>query len=60
MLRHLFWLLALSLFFTVPVNSQTANNAILYLPDTSAFPAVGLYLDVHNAKGNFIHGIRMD
>lgn len=60
MLRHIFWLLALSLIFTTPVNAQTANDARLFSPNTGTFPKIGIYLDAHDTHGGFMHGIHLD
>jgi hypothetical protein len=58
MLRHIFCLLIVCLLLTTPVYAQTAINATLYPPDTSAFPTISAFLDLHNAQGGFIYGIK--
>jgi hypothetical protein len=34
------------------VNAQTAISAILFPPETRAFPTISAYLDVHDVQGD--------
>lgn len=53
------WLVILLLAaITATAGAQADITADITPPDTSAFPRIGFYLDVHNENGNFIHGIQ--
>lgn len=39
------------------VSAQAAYYATLTTPDTSAFPQISSYLDVHDPTGNFVYGL---
>ncbi|HSF82858.1 MAG TPA: FHA domain-containing protein [Anaerolineales bacterium] len=44
----------------VPAGAQTSDSAILFPPDMDAFPRVNIFVDVHDSRGEFIHGLRTD
>ncbi|MEW5869013.1 MAG: FHA domain-containing protein [Chloroflexota bacterium] len=48
------------IFSLLPVSAraQTAFNAVLSTPDTSLFPIIQAYLDLHDSQGQFMHGIQ--
>src|SRR5512144_250944 len=41
-----------------PAIAQTGVKAFLFPPKVTGFPQVTTYLDVHDANGNFVHGLR--
>ncbi len=46
---------------TAPViYAQTPNSATLFPPDTTSFPQIQVFLDIHNADGSFAHGLKPD
>ncbi len=51
------YLVLLLLLLPVPARAQTAASATLSVPDLSAFPLVQVFLDVHDAQGQFIHDL---
>ena len=38
--------------------AQDASSVLLLPPDTSAFPRLNVYFDVHDERGGFIHGLK--
>ena len=51
----------LLIFFTGSLNvvwAQTSASVNLTFPDTSKFPLISAFLDIHNAQGNFIRGLK--
>ena len=38
--------------------AQALSGAFLFPPDMDAFPRLELYFDVHNERGEFIHGVQ--
>jgi len=40
------------------IYAQTPNNATLFPPDTTSFPQIQVFLDIHNADGSFAHGLQ--
>ena len=58
--RYLFVSLLLFIFILVGVQgskAETAYLAVLSAPDTSDFPYMTAYLDVHDPQGAFLHGL---
>jgi hypothetical protein len=41
-------------------SAQVGGGATLSNPNTEAFPRLQTYLDVHDAQGNFIHGLKAE
>lgn len=39
-------------------SAQTGGGAVLSEPNTESFPQIRVYLEVHDAQGNFIHGLK--
>ena len=39
------------------IYAQTPNSATLFPPDTSSFPNIQVFLDIHNADGSFAHAL---
>ncbi len=50
-------LILIFLFWVVSVSAQSAYNVTLASPDTSRFPQLTAYLDVHDPAGGFVHGL---
>ncbi|MBN1148587.1 MAG: FHA domain-containing protein [Anaerolineales bacterium] len=50
----LLWLLL----FPVPASAQTGAYAALGAPDTQAFPRIEIFLDVHDAQGDFVRNLQ--
>ncbi len=48
------WLLVL----WVPAYAQTTARAMLFAPDSNAFPEISLYFDAYNDAGLFLHGLQ--
>lgn len=46
------WLVSAPLIY-----AQTPNSATLFPPDTTSFPKIQVFLDVHDADGSFVHGL---
>jgi len=46
----------------LPLSAFAQNDANIFLhpPDLQAFPLIQAFLDIHNAEGEFIHGITED
>lgn len=44
--------------FASPAKAQDNAGAILSTPDLSEFPSIQAFLDVHDAQGDFIHGLK--
>ncbi len=54
----LFWLLSLTaLISATPTSAQTDLTVTLSPPQIEEFPRVVAYLDVHDAQGEFVHGL---
>jgi len=53
-------LLLLLVFSPITVGAQSAATVILSAPDTSAFPRIESYLDVHDTDGQFVHGLKSE
>ena len=60
MRRFLFTALSLSLLFAwaLPTRAQTQAEAILYPADVTGFPILSAFLDVFNASGAFVSGLK--
>ena len=60
MRKFLLFLIVLGLFlgWGVPVRAQTKAEADLYPADISAFPTVSTFLDVFDASGRFVSGLK--
>jgi hypothetical protein len=60
--RSCWWAFALLslLTFTLTASAQSAASAVIYPPQTESFPRIHAFLDVHDAQGAFIHGIRAE
>jgi hypothetical protein len=60
MRRFFIIVISLILFFGwgLPVRAQTQAEADLYPPDASGFPTVSAFLDVFDASGQFISGLK--
>ncbi|HUH95873.1 MAG TPA: FHA domain-containing protein [Anaerolineales bacterium] len=60
MRKFLITIFSLSLLFgwSLPVRAQAQAAAILYPADVSGFPAVSAFLDVFDASGAFVGGLR--
>ncbi len=51
-------LLICSLLLVFPAYAQNISGATLFPPDSSEFPRIRVYLDVHRADGSFVHDIK--
>jgi hypothetical protein len=43
---------------TATASAQSAASAVVLPPQTDSFPRIRAYLDVHDAQGEFIHGVQ--
>jgi hypothetical protein len=57
-IRWISLMLLCLLCFSLPASAQTAASATLSAPQTEAFPLITVSLDIHNADGSFMHGLR--
>ena len=39
--------------------AQEASSVVMFPPDMAAFPRLNLYFDVHDERGEFIHGLKV-
>jgi hypothetical protein len=62
MRKFLVFLISLGLFLGlgIPVRAQTGAEADLYPVDVSAFPTVSTFLDVFDATGRFVSGLKAE
>ena len=54
------FILPATLMIALPTRAQSSASAVLSPPQTRAFPQIITYLDVHDAQGAFIHGIKAE
>jgi hypothetical protein len=58
--RGIIYLCCCLLLLPISAYAQTGAYATLDSPNLEAFPTVEAYLDVHDAQGNFIHGLQSE
>jgi hypothetical protein len=58
--RGIIFLCCCLLLIPISAHAQSGAYATLDAPDLESFPRVEAYLEVHDAQGNFIHGLQVD
>jgi hypothetical protein len=59
-IRWMIVLLFCSLWVVYPTYAQNSSGATLFPPDSSEFPLIRVFLDVHNPDGSFQHGLKAE
>jgi FHA domain len=63
MFSRIRWMIVLvfcSLLVVFPAYAQKPSGATLFPPDSSEFPLIRVFLDVHNLDGTFLHGLNAE